>query len=228
MTDNAEHLSITLPEQKNYDVAYGLAFKLASEKLASLEDLETQCSKSDSVCRTDGTAQSIILNYLNSSYRVDFPDINISYADNNGQVELRDKILILHYLTWATGVPLSGQLIAYQELKEGAIYLPTFIKRAVKPLIDYFGQSPELLMKASIEMGGIKTNLGDIAVTIPAFSRVPINCVIWRGDEEFSPNPNILFDSTIMDYLPVEDINVLCQTIAWRLVKNLSSFLKPN
>ena len=57
MTDNADHLSITLPEQKNYDVAYGLAFKLAGEKLSKLEDLETQCRKSDSICQVEGPIQ---------------------------------------------------------------------------------------------------------------------------------------------------------------------------
>ena len=117
---------------------------------------------------------------------------------------------------------LSGQLIAYQELKEGATYLPSFFKRAVKPIIDYFGQTPERLLDAAAEIGGYKTSLGDFAVTIPAFKRVPITLVVWRGDDEFPPNANILFDSTILDYLPVEDVNVLCQTISWRLVKNLS------
>jgi hypothetical protein len=30
-----------------------------------------------------------------------------------------------------------------------------------------------------------------------------------------------LFDSTVLDYLPVEDVIVLCQTIVWRLVKSI-------
>ncbi len=66
-------------------------------------------------------------------------------------------------------------------------------------------------------------NYGDIAVTIPAFSRVPITLVLWRGDDEFPPNANILFDSTILDYLSAEDVNVLCQTIAWQLVKSFQN-----
>lgn len=223
MTDNTEHLSISFPEQKNYDVAYGLAFKLAGEKLSKLEDLETQCRKSDSICQVDCPSRKIIIKYLNQDYRIDLPEVNISLIDNPVPVELRDKILILHYLTQATGASLSGQLIAYQELKEGATYLPSFFKRAVKPIIDYFGPTPERLLDAAAEIGGYKTSLGDFAVTIPAFKRVPITLVVWRGDDEFPPNANILFDSTILDYLPVEDVNVLCQTISWRLVKSLSS-----
>ena len=32
-----------------------------------------------------------------------------------------------------------------------------------------------------------------------------------------------MFDSTISDYLPTEDINVLCETIVWKLVKLLKA-----
>jgi hypothetical protein len=43
---------------------------------------------------------------------------------------------------------------------------------------------------------------------------------LWKGDEEFPAEGSFLFDGSIPDYLSIEDINILCQTIAWRLVKN--------
>ena len=49
---------------------------------------------------------------------------------------------------------------------------------------------------------------------------VPVTFVLWKGDEELPPEGNILFDSTISEYLSVEDINVLCEIIAWRLVRS--------
>jgi hypothetical protein len=214
---------MALPNQKNYDVAYGLAFKLAADKLAGSDDLEKQCSNSDSICQVTGTSGKVLLKYLNRAYQVSLPDVSISLLNNDEKVELRDKILILHYLTGAKGSPLAGQLIAYQELQEGAAYYPTFVKRAIKPLIDHFGQSPEKLLAISKELGGYQADYGDTAVTIPAFSRVPITLVLWRGDAEFPPNANILFDSTVLDFLSAEDINVLCQTIVWQLVKMLQS-----
>jgi len=61
-----------------------------------------------------------------------------------------------------------------------------------------------------------------VAVTINAFSRVPITIVMWHGDDEFAPQGSIIFDSTISDYLSTEDITVLCETIIWRLVDLLS------
>jgi hypothetical protein len=211
---------LSLPDQKNYELAYGLALKLAGEKLSNRGDITEQCRRSEATYEITGQSVVIHTKYLNREYRVTLPDITVTFTDSQDEVELRDKVLILHYLERAKGTPLTEKLIAYQELDEGAVYYPSFFKRAVKPLIDYFGPTPDSLLTTAIKLGGIKTNYGDASVIIRAFSRVPINIVIWKGDEEFPPNASILFDETVLDYLSAEDINVLCQTITWRLVKS--------
>jgi hypothetical protein len=77
------------------------------------------------------------------------------------------------------------------------------------------------LVEISQRLGGYKADYGDAAVTINAFSRVPITIVLWQGDEEFAPEGNIVFDANISDYLSTEDITVLCETITWRLIRHL-------
>jgi Domain of unknown function (DUF3786) len=216
-----DNLAIILPEQKNYEVSYGLAIKLAAERLNDLSDLAEPCRRSGSTCDMPDKSQLISLTYLNRTYQIHLPDVAFSLTDSVEPVEIRDKILILNYFLRAKGTPLSHRLIAYQELQEGSTYYPTFVKRAVKPLIDFFGNTPEKLLDVSAKLGGFPANYGDVAVTIPAFARVPVTLVLWAGDDEFPPNANILFDSTILDYLSAEDINVLCQTISWKLVKML-------
>jgi len=136
-------------------------------------------------------------------------------------VPIRDKILMLHYLISAKGTPLSNRMITYKELPEGANYFPVFVKRAIKPLIDHFGKEPHRLIDVARKLGGSSADYGDAAVTINAFSRVPITIVLWRGNEEFAPRGSIIFDSTVPDYLSTEDVNVLCESIAWTLVKLL-------
>jgi hypothetical protein len=134
---------------------------------------------------------------------------------------LRDKILILDYLTHADGTSLRGKPITFQELGWVANYYPTFFSRVVKPLISGFGASSERLLDTAVKFGGLKAAFGDMAVTIPAFARVPITVVIWKGDDEFPANANILFDKSVTNYLSFEAIIVLCQTISWSLVKGL-------
>jgi len=208
-----------MAKQGNYEYGYELAYKLAREQLTRLNDIGQQCLRSDAQYRLIDSKRVIIIEYLNQSYQITLPDIEISLAEGKEEVPLRDKILLLHYFTLAKGTPATNKIIAYKELPEGTSYFPTFSKRAIKPLLDHFGNEPHRLVDVAAKLGGHKANYGDAAVTINAFSRVPITFVLWRGNDEFPPEGSILFDSTISDYLSTEDINVLCETIAWRLIK---------
>jgi len=212
---------LSLPNQKNDEYGYKLAYKLACEQLAKVDDIEQQCLKSGARYLVVDSRKVIIIEYLNQWYQIALPDIEISLMDSEEEVPIRDRILILHYLISAKGIPITNKLTAFKELPEGANYFPTFSKRAIEPLINHFGKQPHLLIDAAGKLGGHKVDYGDVAVTINAFSRVPITLVLWRGDEEFDPGGNILFDATIPDYLSTYDITVLCETIAWKLVKLL-------
>ena len=216
-----ESRHFSLPNQQNYEYGYELAYKLACEQLAKFDNIGQQCLKSGARCQVIDSQKIIILEYLNQSYQIVFPDIDISLIDSEEEVPIRDKILILHYFTQAKGTPITNKITAFRELPEGANYFPTFSKRAIKPLLDHFGREPERLIDTAEELGGHKVNYGDVAVTINAFSYVPITLVLWRGDEEFSPEGSILFDSSISEYLSTEDIIVLCQTIGWKLIRYL-------
>ncbi|MFC1902879.1 DUF3786 domain-containing protein [Chloroflexota bacterium] len=207
----------------NDEYGYELAFKLACEKLVKLNNMEQQCLKSDAGYQVMNSKKIINLEYLNRLYQIILPNIEILLTNNEEKVPLKDKILILHYLTQAKGTPLSNKLITYKELPDGATYFPTFSKRAIRPIVDHFGKEPHLLVDTAAKLGGKKANYGDVAVTIKAFSRVPITFILWRGDDEFTPEGNILFNSTVSDYLSIEDINVLSEAIAWRLVKLLKA-----
>ena len=136
---------------------------------------------------------------------------------------MRDKILVLHYFTRAGGRPPTGRRITYKELPEGINYYPAFFKRAIEPVINHFKDQPQDLLEAAKTLGGRKAGYGDIAVTIDAFPRVPLTIVLWRGDAEFAPDGNIMFDETIPDYLPTEDITILCEIVAWKLVRLLET-----
>jgi hypothetical protein len=219
--NNIDHSNFTLPEQNNFEQAYKLSLLLAVNKLSATNDFESLSQKIGSIFKIKQSKPIISLQYLNHDYEISFPEIIVTRSDNSQPVELTDKILILHYLLQSKGTLLSNNLVSFQELKEGATYYPSFVKRSVRPIIDFFGRSPERLIEISREFGGFIKDIGDYSVTIPAFPRLPVTYVVWKGDEEFPPNANILFDESVLDYLPAEDVTVLCQNITWRLVKSL-------
>jgi hypothetical protein len=212
---------LKLPGQNVREYAHELAYKLAREQLAGIKNIEQQCRQSGALYIP--SEKAIIINYLNQSYRISFPDGEVSLTAGEKAVTMRDKILILHYFTRAKGTPLSDKTITYKELPDGVNYFPVFAKRAIQPLITFFGSEPEQLLKTAEVLDGSKADYGDVAVTINAFSRVPVTIVLWQGDAEFAPQGSLMFDSTISDYLSNDDIHTLCENIAWRLVSQLKT-----
>jgi len=187
--------------------------------LAEIEDIEQLCLKSGARYLVTGSQKEIAIEYLNQSYRVTMPSIEILLTDSQEEVSVRDKVLILHYLLSAKGAPATNQLIAFKELPGGGNYFRTFSKRAIEPLVEHFGEQPHLLIDTAGELGGHRVAYGDVAVTVNAFNRVPVTVILWQGDEEFPAQGDILFDAAISDYLSTYDITVLCESIIWKLVK---------
>jgi len=199
---------------------FELSYRLAFEQFSKISDIEEQCHKSGA--RYAGP-NKIIIDYLNQPYHITIPDAEISLENSKTEVSLKDRILILHYFTSAKGTPPTGIFINFKQLPGGLSYFPAFSQRTINPFVKHFGQKPELLIDISARFRGYKTEHGDVSVTISAFDHVPITFALWRGDEEFSPSGAVLFDANISDYLPTEDVTVLCETIVWKLVKSIPS-----
>jgi hypothetical protein len=130
-----------------------------------------------------------------------------STTSSGEEVSTTVKVLLLHYLIFAGNKPLTGKLISFRELKNGAgIYYPTFYKRAVAPLIKTFGNCVENLFKISKELNGIKEKYGHASVTIRVLPMVPVTFILWEGEEDVPPSGTVLFDSSVEGFLPAEDI----------------------
>jgi hypothetical protein len=210
----------SLPSQRNYEYAHTQAYQLACEELARVKDIREQCRRGGAQYLEAGSQNFITLRYLNRSYRITLPEVQITLSDSQEAVPLKTRVLLLHYLIRAKGTPLSGRMITFKELPEGPIYAPTFAKRTENPLTKNLGKAPHRLVDIAERLGGQKADLGDASVTISAFPRVPITLVLWRGDSEFPPSASIMFDATVTDYLPTEDIIITSEAIVWTLVRS--------
>ncbi len=212
-----------VPDQRDYEYGYTQAYSLAVSQLGVASDLRQQCRKSGARYRETASRQVITLRFLNRSYRITLPEVEIKLVGSREAVPLKTRVLLLHYLIRARGTPLSGKPITFKELAEGTLYFPTFTKRTVSPLLKYFGGEPPRLLTVSEELDGRPVDYGDAAVVISVFPHVPLTFVIWGGDAEFTPTASIMFDATIGDYLATEDIVVACEATVWTLVRALRS-----
>jgi hypothetical protein len=205
--------------QSKYQTGLELAFQLARSKLASI-NIEEQSKKAGTSIKQLDNLKNIHLDYLGSIYVITLPDIVITPVDaKNKPLQSREQLLLIHYLINADGSLPRNEKITYKELQDGATYFPTFYKRSIKPLLDNFDENKDKLLSGAAQLGGIKTDYGDLSVKIDALPRVSITYVFWQGDDELLPEGNILFDSNIEGYLSAEDITVLCEIITWKLIK---------
>jgi hypothetical protein len=162
--------------------------------------------------------EGLIVPYFGQARRITWPEVRVTPGSGQGEISLPEQILILHYLLNASGEPLTGRTIDFRQVPEGGFYWSAFVSRAKRPLLEPFGRDLALYTKAAAALGGEPLPLGDVAARFLAFPRVPITHVLWGGDEEFPSEATILFDETIPQYLPTEDIAALAGASVYRLM----------
>ncbi len=161
----------------------------------------------------------LILDFLGKRVAITWPECGFSFVGSDLEVPVQQQVLILHYLNGATGPRVRNEWIAYQEIPDGKFYLDAFHRRAKDPMVKAFGDQPELLLRLAREAYGARpSDQGDVSVVIQAFPNVPVALIMWRGDDEFPAEGNILFDRSISDILSAEDIAWLAGMIVYPLI----------
>jgi hypothetical protein len=167
---------------------------------------------------SDGNA-ILTLSFLGRQVSITWPDLDIVFTESGEAVPIQQEVLLLHYLNGSKGSRITGQWIAYQEMPDGRFYLDAFLRRAKIPMVQGFGNQPELLVKLATDAYGARPlDQGDISVVVQAFPMVPVALILWKGDEEFPPEGTILFDRNISDILSAEDIAWLAGMIIYPLL----------
>lgn len=194
---------------------YVAAKKLAVEKLAA-ESFEEILNRSG---YRAGAEKTLIIPFLNRSYEVTYPDFAfIDTADSDTGVPIQEEVLILHYLV-AQSIPSpTGNWVAYREIPGAGFYFSAFVKRAIDPLKKVFGNNTQALKTAADKLSAKAIDAGDVGFEFSAMPKVPVQMILWEGDDEFEPEANILFDQKIGDILSAEDIAWLAGMIVYRLM----------
>ncbi len=165
----------------------------------------------------------LCLDFLNEEIIISWPDLEFSYNKTpDKEVPIQEKVLLLHYLfgAWASkGPTVKGEWISFQEVPDGKFYLDAFHRRAIAPLVLAFGEKPELLERLAKELyRAVPADQGDVSVEVQALPLVPVELIIWNGDDEFSPSGNILFDRSIIEIISAEDMAWLSGMVVYPLM----------
>ncbi len=157
------------------------------------------------------TEKVLAVKFFSDEYNVDVAARKILSLSCNIPAKDFVSILLLHYLEQKLkGLPgLTGEWISFKELSSGEAYYPAFRKRAIEPILRKYGSNPQGLLAVLDKGLAQKINQADAAVAMEAFAGVPILVEIWKGDEEFGPEANMLFDRSIAKIFCTEDVAVL-------------------
>lgn len=196
--------------------AYQEAFRLAAEKLAQCDPSEV-CSNSRATF--DPEAACFRIDFFGVAHQIVQATGAVTRLGSSAEVPITEQALILHYLTHAKASHLTGRVISFMEVPGGgSIYCPSFKLRAVDPMVKTFANQGELFARAASRLGGIPEAMGDRSYTLKVFPLVPVTYVVWAGDDEVPASGTILFDASVADFLPVEDIVLAASFGTYRLV----------
>jgi hypothetical protein len=192
----------------------GVALRLARETFAK----RPKERLADEAGVTDLGGGGFELEILGSRVRYD-PRNGAFSAVSGAGLNLRQEIILLHYLCQAHGTELTGQIVSFGQIPGAGFYDPVFNGRIRGRTAGTFGGAFAAFEKAALALGATRAEMGDLSMTVPAVPRVPITIVLWRGDAELPASSNFIFDSSISAYLCVEDIVVLSEELVSRLTK---------
>jgi len=201
-----------LSKQKNYQQS----FDLACVSIKGM-DLEERAKKAGADYQKGEEGEKITIHFFSEPYSIQFPQIEF-YSPSKKVVSLVTRILLLHYLIRADGNPLTGKWVAYKDIPGGLLYAGVFARRVTEPLQRKFGKSAKSFKETGIKSGGEPAEVGDASFILHAFPYVPLQYVLWEGDEEFPPSVQLLFDASVGHYLSLEDIVVLGQVTTGRVI----------
>jgi hypothetical protein len=116
------------------------------------------------------------------------------------------KLSVLWYLVSAKNIPLSEKLVKPADLKGGEIFFRGTHVLPLERIAGHYNNDPDRFISKGSYLRAETLGYGDASLRLFPLPRVPVVLILWRGDEEFSPLTDLLFDSTCEFHIPLDII----------------------
>ncbi len=196
--------------------SYISALSKAWDDLGALDPVEIAGNSGASYDTENG---EFVLTFLGDEYRI-YKSRTVRDAEGKDARPFI-AVLLLHYLVYAKDIELEGKLISFRELEGGEVYYSAFQRRAIFPITKVFGYDFGAFKEAGKRLGAVDGAHGDISIRVDVFPKIPVTVILWKGDEEVPSTSNMLFDASIKELLPTEDVAVIGGFVASALIKNM-------
>lgn len=166
------------------------------------------------VCRNacvafDNLSGSYVLRSLGMDLHID-PGNKKIHCNAPEETRLIEKIgyfsimSVLWYLVGSRETTLSGKLIKPENLKGGLLFFRGTHVLPLDRLASRYQDDKDGFILRGEELGGERSGYGDASVRLVPLPRVPVVIILWRGDDEFPPRADLLFDSTCELHLALD------------------------
>lgn len=146
------------------------------------------------------------------------PGFDLTLAEGGAPARLGDQLLVLHYLRCAVSPAPTGEPISFRDLPGGRVYWQPFLSRSITPLLRAIGNDLERLTRHLDRFDWQPVAVGDLGARIHALGRIEATLVYRKGDEEFEPTAELLFDACIRRVYTTEDVAYLAGRICLGLL----------
>lgn len=160
------------------------------------------------------------LKLFNRLFLIDHASGAIEEQEDGPPLSRALKLVLLHYLINATGMPIAGEWITYRYLPGANFFEARFQSMGILPLQRRFGHDIEGFRLTCQKLGGDSmSRTGDASYRFMALPNIPMACILYLGDEDVESSISLLFDAASPNYLPTEDLSYVGSYMAFTLTK---------
>jgi hypothetical protein len=158
------------------------------------------------------------LNLFRQTLFLPFPALIPTDTTSGKTLPVPSQALLLYYFSTADGAPLTGRWISFAELPDGRIYNQAYQGYTGDLLARRYGADPAGLERTSVPLDGGRVSYGDVGFAFLALPRVSLLAVLWGADDEFPASGKVLFDSSVVHYLPTDVCAILGSMLTRKLL----------
>jgi hypothetical protein len=159
----------------------------------------------------DAESESYSLNLFSSPVDV-FPGKRAMTAHSE-QTELAltrfsyfSKISVLSYLANAKDIEPSGHIVKPAEAGALSTYFEGSHALPLDGLAGKYGADKDAFIEKGKTLGATVGEHGDVSLQLHPFEKIPVELVLWLGDDEFPARADLLVDSTCGLHVPADII----------------------
>ena len=197
-------------KESNYEKVY-----------AQFQDWFVKCPQEDIIKKIGGEfdEKNLSLSFFGERCRISRGTGEIT-GEGEREIPVTERLTIMHHLRYCKSFAEEGsKMVPFREIREAAVFEKAYERSALEPLKKHFAGRSQELLKAGLELGGIREKYGDVSLTLHAVPKISLTYIFWDGDEEFPPSANILFQDTIAQWTHPESVPTLAQIGTERLIR---------